>query len=75
MPLAENLALLKSVVNEVMDLRAALALLGWDQQVNMPKGGAEDRSYALSTLASIAHQKATAPEIGDLLEKLSAEVT
>jgi len=52
-----------------------MALLGWDQQVNMPHGGAEDRGYALSTLARIGHQKVMSPEIGQLLQEATAELS
>jgi carboxypeptidase Taq len=66
---------LKSYIHEISDIYNAMALLGWDQQVNMPHGGAEDRGYSLSTLARIGHQKVTAPEIGKLLEEAAAEVS
>jgi carboxypeptidase Taq len=69
----EKLTRLKNAVNEISDLDSAMSLLGWDQQTYMPKGGAEDRGYALSTLARITHLKRTAPEFGTLLEDLQAE--
>jgi carboxypeptidase Taq len=73
MPVDEKLTSLKIAVNEISDLVSAMSLLGWDQQTYMPKGGAEDRGYALSTLARITHLKTTAPEIGALLEDLMAD--
>jgi carboxypeptidase Taq len=55
---------------EIADLDRAIALVGWDQQVNMPHGGAEDRGNILSTLAELEHQKATSDELGQLLDDL-----
>lgn len=61
---------LATLLHEVVDLRFAQALLGWDQQTNMPRGGAVDRSNQLATLASIEHEKFTSEEMGKLLEDL-----
>ncbi len=66
----EKLQRLKTLLHEVVDLRFAGALAGWDQQTFMPKGGAEARGYMLATLASIEHQKFTSEEMGRLLEDL-----
>ncbi len=60
----------KQLVTEVTDLDRAEAVLGWDQQVNMPRGGAEDRGNILETLASLSHKKFTSAEMGDLLAEL-----
>jgi len=61
---------LTKILNEVMDLTYAGALLGWDQQTYMPPGGAADRGYQLATLAKLGHIKFTAPEVGQLLADL-----
>jgi carboxypeptidase Taq len=61
---------LKAILNEVIDLRSVQAVLGWDQQVNMPQGGAVGRGYALSTLAALEHTKFTSDEVGALIQKL-----
>lgn len=66
----EKLNRLKMLLYEVHDLNAAQAVLGWDQLTYMPPGGAEERSEQLATLARMAHEKATAPEIGRLLQEL-----
>jgi carboxypeptidase Taq len=65
-----ELTKLKAILNEVMDLRSAVAVLDWDQQVNMPQGGAVGRGYALSTLATLEHTKFTSDDVGSLLQKL-----
>ncbi|MDK2979859.1 MAG: carboxypeptidase Taq [Chloroflexota bacterium] len=68
----EKLAKLKSLLAETADLGAASALLNWDQLVNMPSGGAEDRGEQIATIEQILHAKATSDEIGSLLEDLTA---
>ena len=67
----EKLARLKTIVAEIADLTAAAALLGWDQQVNMPPGGTEGRGHQLATLQTISHARLTAPETGQLLDDLT----
>ncbi len=61
---------LRNILNEVHDLNAVSALLGWDQQTNMPPGGAEGRGYQSGTIDKIAHEKFTSSEVGKLLEDL-----
>jgi carboxypeptidase Taq len=63
---------LRALMAEIADLQSAGGLLGWDQQVNMPPGGTETRGYQLGILGRIAHERATAPELGKLLERLRA---
>ncbi len=41
----KKLAQLKTILNEVIDLKYAQALLGWDQETYMPPGGAVGRGY------------------------------
>ena len=55
---------------EVADINHSIALLGWDQQVYMPAGGAEERGYMMGTLGKIAHEKFVSDEMGELLEDL-----
>jgi Zn-dependent M32 family carboxypeptidase len=52
----DNIKRLKLKLAEIADLSAAVALLDWDQQVNMASGGAEDRGEQLSTLESLIHK-------------------
>ncbi len=61
---------LKDRLAEVDDLRAAGALLHWDQATYMPSGGAPARGRQISTLSKLAHEKFTSPEVGALLESL-----
>jgi carboxypeptidase Taq len=66
----EKLKQLKALQNEITNLMTASAIAGWDQQVNMAPGAAEDRGEQISTLERLIHQKATADEIGQLLNNL-----
>ena len=43
------------------------AVLGWDQEVNMPPKGAQWRAEQSAYLSGLAHRKTIAPEINDLL--------
>jgi len=71
--MAEKMDKLKSLLAEVADLNAVGAVLGWDQQTYMPKGGAEARGNHLATVGKITHQKFTSDEIGILLTDLEKE--
>jgi carboxypeptidase Taq len=61
---------LRERIAEISDLGNTAALLGWDQEVMMPRGGAPNRAEQLATIARIAHSKFTSAEIGTLLDDL-----
>lgn len=69
----DRLNKLKSLLAEVADIGNAEALLSWDQQTYMPKGGGEARGHQLATLTKIAHEKFTGGEVGRLLGELEKE--
>ena len=71
--MSEKLNRLKELLGEVSDLGKAAAVLGWDQQVNMPPMGSEGRGQQLATLRKIIQEKFTADEVGQLLEDLKIE--
>ena len=54
----------------VYDLRAAAAVLQWDQEVCMPPKGTKERSNQLSTLSEIAHGRFISPETENLIAAL-----
>jgi carboxypeptidase Taq len=62
---------LKAKLKQVHDINAASAVLGWDQQVNMPPGGAAARAEQLATLSKLAHELFTDDAIGLLLADLA----
>lgn len=53
----------------IEDLKAAAAVLTWDQETYMPDGGGEARAQQLSTLQSTAHERFVADETGELLDR------
>jgi carboxypeptidase Taq len=57
-------------LGEISDLGRASSLLSWDEETKMPPLGAPARAEQRATLARIAHELATAPELGVLLEEL-----
>ncbi|MGI6740724.1 MAG: carboxypeptidase M32 [Brevefilum sp.] len=59
---------------ELEDLGNIEAVLGWDQSVYMPPGGAEGRGLQSATLGRIMHEKFTSDEVGQLIVDLEAEV-
>ncbi len=63
---------LQTRLAEITDLGQTAAILGWDQQVMMPPHGAPVRAEQLTTVGRIAHEKFTSPEIGRLLDSLTA---
>lgn len=69
----EKLERLTKLLNEIHDISAANAVLEWDQQVNMPRGAAENRGEQMATLSKIVHLKSTSDEMGKLLDELTEE--
>lgn len=61
---------LKQRVGQVFDVRAAIGLMNWDQEVYMPPKAAAARGQQVATLSGIAHRLFTDPAIGDLLKRL-----
>jgi len=61
---------LRQRLAEISDLGKTMALLGWDQQVMMPSGGAAIRAEQLATVGRIAHTKFISAEVGRLLDDL-----
>lgn len=66
----EKIEQLKLLLAEISDLNTSALLLSWDQQVNMPPGGAETRANQMATLGRITHDREISPELGRLLDAL-----
>jgi carboxypeptidase Taq len=66
----EKLEQFKHRMMEITDLGRAEALLGWDQQTYMPRGGAEDRGNVLERVAGLSHRMFTSVEMGEMLAEL-----
>jgi carboxypeptidase Taq len=61
---------LRQQLRDIADIEAILAILSWDRTTYMPAGGAIDRGRQSATLQRLLHQKATVPELGELLDSL-----
>jgi carboxypeptidase Taq len=60
-------------LREISLLGSIGSILGWDEQVMMPPGGAEHRANQMSLIARLTHERFTSPRIGELLSTLEAE--
>jgi len=49
------------------------ALVGWDQETYMPKGGAKARAEQSSLLAGIVHERNTSDRLGELIAQCEAD--
>ena len=66
-----KLARLYEIQHDIYNIDAALSLASWDQMVNMPSAGVEDRGKMVYTLSKLLHQKSTTDELGRLLDDLT----
>jgi len=57
-------------MRKLADVRAALALMQWDQETYLPPKGAGFRAQQVATLSEMAHELATSEKLGSLLESL-----
>lgn len=60
---------LRTYLAPIEDLKAAAAVLSWDQETFMPEEGTEARAQQLSTLQSMAHERFASDETGRLLDR------
>ena len=73
--MSNRLQELKDVLGEVSDINRAAAVLAWDQETYMPRGGVENRADQLTTLRRIAHVRFTSDEVGGLLDGAAGDVS
>ncbi len=59
-------------LKELAKYGSALALLGWDEEVNLPPKGHAFRGEVNALLSSDLHKKVTSPELASLVKRLSA---
>jgi carboxypeptidase Taq len=69
-PRQAKLVELKTRLAAAYDLEMIGALLGWDQSTFMPAGGAPARARQSALIGELAHERATDPAIGRLLDEL-----
>jgi carboxypeptidase Taq len=60
----------QEITQKAADFNNAAAVLGWDQEVYMPKKGFAFRGRQLATLASQAHELMTSESYGSILQEL-----
>jgi carboxypeptidase Taq len=68
----ESLGQLHAIDHDCCLLEKTAALLQWDQETNLPALGVEERADQLALIEGIAHEHATDPKIGRLLEELGS---
>ena len=68
-----SFAQLDALCRRLEALDHAQSMLGVDEAVNMPDGGGEKRAEAMSVLASMAHELASAPHIADWIAASETE--
>src|SRR5215213_5989443 len=64
------LGCLRERLAELSDLEMLGRLAAWDQRTMMPVQGGPARGAQLATLERLAHERGTAPEVGEWLEAL-----
>jgi len=72
--MGEHYEKLRELSGTVFDLASSADLLSWDMQTNMPREGADGRSHAMATLASLAHEHFVRDDFGEALAAAEAEV-
>ncbi len=65
---------LREKLGEICDVRSAVSLLHWDQEVYMPPKAAPGRGQQLATLSAISHRMFTSAEFGGLLQDVSDQI-
>lgn len=69
----QTLEQLKGHLAEIVALSEAAAVLEWDQQTQMPPGGAGARAAQMMALSRVIHQKLTGEETARFLEQSERE--
>jgi carboxypeptidase Taq len=67
-------ARLRQQLRETATLSSVAHLLNWDQETVMPPKAADFRAEELALLARLAHERATAPQIGELLARCESDL-
>ena len=72
--MSEKYTKLVKHLKEITNVGNASAILSWDQETEMPHGGAEARASQMSTLARIYHTMLTSDETAQLLNDAKSEL-
>jgi len=68
----QNYQALRTHIKETATLGSVSALLGWDQETQMPPRAAETRSNQFSLLARMLHERQTSPKLGEMLSAVES---
>ncbi|MFO1092838.1 MAG: carboxypeptidase M32 [Planctomycetaceae bacterium] len=68
----DGISELVSTLREDALFASCANLLSWDEQTYLPPAGAAHRAEQLALLAGLSHERATAPRLGELLQRLEA---
>jgi carboxypeptidase Taq len=71
--MATDFDALKSRLEDLNAIHAAIAMMDWDQQTYMPRGGADARAEHVGILSRMAHEIFTSDETRKLLDKAKAD--
>ncbi len=69
----DNLSKLKKLAAEIHDIETTLAVLDWDQQVNMPRAGGAGRANQISLFSKMGHELFVSEKMGELLDNLDPD--
>ena len=69
---SDSIGRLKELDREARLLEHVAAIISWDQETYMPSAAVEERAEQQALLQSLAHERNTAPEVGDLLAAAGA---
>ncbi len=72
--MASKLEALKEEAEIIWNLKDALRLMGWDQQIVMPPKSASARSRQMASLSRVAHERLISDQLLKLLEGAESEV-
>lgn len=67
----EKLQQFRAHLAQFVDITAAAQVLSWDQETNMPPGGASGRADQISTLRGLAHQLLVGEQTARFLDELT----
>jgi len=73
MDIATRITELRRTLGQAYDMKAAVELLHWDQEVNLAPKGFPTRALQLATLSAMAHRHFTSEALGRQLEELQAQ--
>lgn len=73
--MGEKYQALENHLRKITAINMAQALMEWDQQVNMPRGGITGRAAQFEALSALAHEMFTSEATAAMLDAAEAEVS